>query len=256
MRNHVLQALALSTAMLAVSPAGAAVVFESATVRMASEVRLAGGSGVARRRLPVTRAADTLPANLAARSTVRLSQSGSRALAEGRADASFAAPGMFSFDATSETLIRTGRDRRTRAFAESADYRFTYDFETTTAALFEFDYRLFDPDLERAADRIIFSLDGPTDLLLTLRPNQTGSFASNITAGSYRLVLRTTNYLDHIDARGGRVRTIRGRSDDSFAFLITPVPEPSTWAAMILGTALAGGGVRRRRARIALPAIA
>lgn len=252
MRNYVLQVLALSTAMLAVSPAGAAVIFESATVRMTSEVRLQGDGRVSRRRLPVTRTADTLPADLAARSAVRRSLGGSRALAEGRADASFAAPGMFSFDATSETLIRTGRNRGIRAVAESANYRFIYDFETTTAALFEFDYRLIDPDLERAADRIIFSLDGPTDLSLTLRPNRTGSFASEIAAGSYRLVLRTTNYLDHIDARSGRVRSIRGRSDDSFAFLITPVPEPSTWASMILGTALVGGGVRRRRTRLTL----
>lgn len=45
-----------------------------------------------------------------------------------------------------------------------------------------------------------------------------------------------------------------GPNGARFAYLATPVPEPSTWAMMIAGFTLAGVGARRRSRATAVPA--
>ena len=117
------------------------------------------------------------------------------------------------------------------------------------------DYVLFDPDLDRGRNRVTYALSGPTTFSTLLRPNSAGALATEILAGSYRLTIRSSTAFNHLEAVSRRARTFTGRSNDHFAFTITPmasVPEPATWASLIVGAAGVGGVARRRRRTTAI----
>lgn len=91
----------------------------------------------------------------------------------------------------------------------------------------------------------------------TARPGVTGLFDQvftyTVTGGTGRFLGATGSFMNNgtVDIRGGPP----SRLTLNFNGTINAVPEPATWAMMILGFGLVGVGIRRRRGAVSLRAV-
>ena len=155
-----------------------------------------------------------------------------------------------------ETLVGNGGQARLRAQTGTIDSTFTYNGVAGQTLGFD----LFDPTLAFTSTE--FRIFGGTATELTLTFVDTGGqvFTSTLAAppnGFFNARAIDGQQIDHfsIAANGtiGDVRQIRigGVAQDNGGVIGGPVPEPATWALMIMGFGGAGAMLRRRRQVVA-----
>ena len=74
--------------------------------------------------------------------------------------------------------------------------------------------------------------------------NGSGTVNAVLGTGSYTLTF--TSAFQNVLSQTG-IGTINGVSGDHYDFVISSIPEPATWAMMIVGFGLVAGAARRRR---------
>lgn len=169
---------------------------------------------------------------------------------EARAD--YTADG--SFNANGAEFLGVGQDVVTGDIADAlgqgyGSYRFFYVFSLDRLSRITIQYDLF--DTQSYAEGLI--LDQSNGVVVvkriqeTLQGTATGSLTYLLPAGF--------DYFLNIDSLGATVTRLEGPGvlvGDSrryYRIAIAAVPEPQTWALMILGFGLAGGGLRQARSR-------
>lgn len=251
--------IGLSMVPFVVTPAHAAVIFKSAQIVSAASANTnvksvftsQSKSATAKRRgsLPV----GPLTASSTGSATGKIGPATAvTALATGTGTANFANAASGTFDAWSNDSIvqpiASTRAAPILSTTASSAYTFTYQFTNTARSKLTLDYALFDPNAvanSLVTAKLTGGLGGFTS---TLTPGSSGSTSTYIFAGDYALTLGAT-HMDRVARNGLGSGMTSGLSNDHFSFTISAVPEPATWAMMILGFGGIGSTMRLRRAR-------
>jgi PEP-CTERM motif len=153
--------------------------------------------------------------------------------------------GQFNVSSLTSNNIGAGQS----AAASAGRFGFIYNFVLTAPAVLTANWVLNAPNQLQPVSGPTISVSSATSL--GLGPNGSGNLAPvNLAAGTYALQF-TADYQNLLNDRGPAATN--GTSSGQFRFAIEPsagaVPEPSTWAFMLVGFALLGWALRSRGSR-------
>lgn len=233
-----LAALPLAASAALVSPASAAIIFNSLTVSASSEATMTPGASDSDTTSVTYLALPSTGFNVT--SNV-VNGSNSQANAQTSVAVFFPDAAAFSFDATSTTSL-VFRNAATGT-AKAGKYTFIYNFTATKS----FNYTV---DWDVAAPNVIQPTNGPNIFGVIVAPTSNGQFGcclpGSIAPGTYVAVI-TADFQDMLSQAGTDGQIFRGSSSDHFNFQITEVPEPAAWGLMLLGFGAVGTAMRRRK---------
>jgi hypothetical protein len=150
----------------------------------------------------------------------------------------FAGSGTWDFSALTTTYS-----------APSTDYSFVFDYDTTTSSASNFHYTLNGTDVPGALSGIVFypgSIGGGFDL--NFASNGAISFLFGSAPLDFTSGVTPGEFFTDVTIFDG----INGNSVGTADIVVTAVPEPSTWAMMLLGFFGVGFMAYRNRAKSAL----
>ena len=236
-------AVLASAAALSAVPASAAVIFNSVTISVSTKTTLTGAAADAD---STTATYSALPSNTFGISSTSSNIRNSQANATTSVGVFFSDAANLTFDVTSATSLAFRN--AASGTASAGKYSFAYNFTTTTPWMYTVNWNVSAPNaLQPANGPCIINAACPGGGL-QLNPTATGgfTFGSPINAGTYTLFFNA-DFQDLLAKSGTAGQTFFGSSRDNFDFSISSVPEPTTWAMMIIGFGLVAGAARRRR---------
>jgi PEP-CTERM motif len=240
--GRALAATLAGTFALAAAPASAAVIFNSLTISAATQATVGGAGG------GTDADSNTVVYNIMPTNAFNV-QSSAKNTANGQANAqtsvavAFADSGHAVFDATSSTSITNLRSGVSGS-AKAGKYDFIYNFTLTTNGTLAAGWDVSAPNVTQPAFGPTVSVFPVGSVILP--PTQVaGLVPLSLSAGAYSLRF-TADFQDLLSRTGPG--TVRGSSSDHFDFAISSVPEPATWAFMLIGFGAVATQARRRRA--------
>lgn len=158
-----------------------------------------------------------------------------------------ATSGTLGLSSTTSASTTAAADGTTYAEAYTQQY-IDYNFTTTSAATVTVDYSIGDSNSNSYNYDNYICVSSVTCQYFS--PNSTGQFTFNAPSGNIS-ISASDYYNDQISTSGPGVTSVSGARNNVFAFSIGAVPEPTTWAMMVLGFGLIGFGLRRRQQPVA-----
>lgn len=257
-----LAAAGMSTAAYAVDPT---ITFDGVTITATSTATAKRGLQTNTRTVTKTATAATLPKKAieaTSAPTVFIKRNGDTQIAvtaglTGTATFKSAAEG--SFVATTATQIVQSVDS-TPAIPLSGEasvdaYAFKYSFTTADAdGMLRLKYILSDP-ASLGGNSVIAEVIDPLSTVSNLLVfNSSGVVSQRLKPGSY--ILNISAPFENVISRAGTtIGTTAGSGLDQFSFTFGAVPEPATWAFMILGFGSVGAAMRRSNQRRAMAVV-
>lgn len=254
----------LACASLTATTANAAVIFNSLSIGTASYARASRGAVTDQRTISQSKATTSEPngpvsVTSAASGFVRTGTPAATRIqsnATTTAAANLSASDFGSFDVTSVLSITQAQASTTSApisgTARGGQYDIQYNFTLTGPRIINLGYNLTDPNFVGMGPVTASVTGGLGAFTTALSHNSSGSLSSLLGSGTYTLRV-LSGYSSEINRAGLGIGTTTGSSTDHFDFSLGAVPEPSTWAMMIVGFCVAGSGMRRRNAtRVAM----
>lgn len=255
---------ALAGASLSAATANAAVIFNSLSLNTASYARATRGAVTDQRTITQSSTATSQPngpvsATSAASAFVRTGTPSTTRIqsnATTTAAADLWAADFGSFDISSVLSIIQAQASTTgtpvSGTSRGGQYDIQYKFTLTGPRIINLGYNLTDPNFVGMGPVTASVTGGTGAFSSTLSHNSSGSLTSLLGSGTYTLRV-LSGYSSEINRAGLGIGTTTGSSTDHFDFSLGAVPEPSTWAMMIIGFCVAGSGMRRRNAsRVAM----
>lgn len=168
---------------------------------------------------------------------------------------SSASTGMAFLDGTSTAEVTASSTPASYAAAGQTTSTASYLFSVDTASTLNLSWLLSETNVPSLSTSyaLIFDPAGADDVVGgdILAQNSSGAAGFALMAGSYELDFRTSTGGDP-DVQQQGVGSASGHHSEQFSFNITSAaPEPSAWALMIAGVAVAGGALRTRRRAVA-----
>ena len=233
-----------AAAALSASPASAGVFFTSASASTTAFASAKIGAAPTVTQTQTASGTITSINNLLRVATAAVAASTTvRASALSSANATFFSAGAGSFSDNSQTSITSNRANAVTN-ARAGNYVFTYKFTTNSAENFLLNYALSE-NHGVVGNLAIAKLAGPGGAFTQSIPlNGSGTVNSVLGTGSYTLTF--TSAFENVLSQTG-IGTINGVSGDQYDFVISSIPEPATWAMMLVGFGFVAGAARRRR---------
>ena len=237
-------ALLATAAAFSASSASAGVFFTSASATTTAFASAKIGAAPAVTQTQTAAGTITSINNLLRVATAAVAASNTvRASALSSANATFFSAGAGSFEDNSQTSVSSNRANGVTN-ARAGNYSFTYKFTTNSSENFQLIYALSE-NHGVVGNLAIAKLAGPGGAFTQSIPlNGSGTVNSVLGTGSYTLTF--TSAFENVLSLSG-AGALNGISGDRYDFSISSIPEPATWAMMLVGFGFVAGAARRRR---------